>query len=323
MDGQRRAPLLSRRDEPAIRWTRHLLDLGQIDLAAADLCRYSPHSFRGPRCALAPEGHWSFGFYFSFARDTTVSKSRCALPLTSWGFYLLAIAGFVSASGCQVASSGLNAEGTRHFLSGNHRAAVQRFHEAVQADPHNPDSYYNLGATYHQIAKVHGDDTYWSQAENYYHQCLDKAELRQLEHVDCYRGLTVLLVDRGQNDKAFTLLQRWTKNNTRSVEAKVELARLHHEFGDSAGEEEQLLAAAQLDPHHARARAALGTIREKEGDLTGALNNYAHSLSSNRVQPHVAARMAAIQSSTGAGTPVLPPSQPGARYANTPTLPFH
>ena len=249
-----------------------------------------------------------------------MSKSRCAFQPTTLGICLLTLGSLVSAAGCNVASSGLNAEGTRHYLSGNHRAAVSRFHEAMQTDPTNPDSYYNLGATYHQLAKVHAQDSYWEQAENYYNQCLDVSETRGQEHVECYRSLAVLLVDRGQNDKAFTLLRGWTNNSPNSAEAKVELARMHHEFGDAVGEEEELLAATRLNPHHARARTALGQLREKEGDYTQALANYSHSLSSNHAQPHVAARVVALQSAGVVG-PIRPVSATGTRIVTSPSTP--
>lgn len=244
--------------------------------------------------------------------------SRAFRP-TTLGICLLTLGGLTLATGCNVASSGLNAEGTRHYLSGNHRAAETRFREAQQTDPSNPDSYYNLGATYHKMASIHAKEEYWEQAENYYNQCLDVAESRGQEHVDCYRSLAVLLVDRGQNDKAFTLLRGWTTNRPHSAEAKVELARLHHEFGDNAGEEEQLLAATQVDPYHTRARTALGQLREKEGDYTQALINYSHSLSSNHSQPHVAARVAALQSA-GVTAPAQPAPTNGTRFVNAPSI---
>lgn len=248
-----------------------------------------------------------------------MSISRSAYQPSTLGIHLLALAGLFFASGCQIASNGLNAEGTRHHLSGNHPAAVSRFQEAIRADPMNPDSYYNLGATYHQLAKIHGDESYWEQAENYYHQCLDKSEVRQQEHVDCYRALTVLLVDRGEEESAFKLLRGWTNKSPTSAEAKVELARLHHEFNDPTGEEEQLLAATQIDPYHARARSALGQLREKEGDLPQAMTNYNYSLSSNPAQPQVAARVVALKSAA-VTDPLQPTPTGGTRMVTVPSL---
>ncbi len=241
-------------------------------------------------------------------------------PRQTFGFCLLTLLGLVPMSGCHVASSGLNAEGTRHYLSGNHTAAVSRFHEAIQTDPGNPDSYYNLGATYHQLAKTQGQDEYWSQAENYYHQCLDRADARGQEHVDCYRALAVLLVDRGQDEDAFTLLRRWTEKRPLSADARVELARLHHEFGDEVSEEEHLLAAINLNTTHARARSALGHLREKEGDYSQALANYNVSLSSDRIQPQVAARATTLRAAA-VSDPLTPvPVSPATRIVTAPDL---
>ncbi|REJ67897.1 MAG: tetratricopeptide repeat protein [Planctomycetota bacterium] len=232
---------------------------------------------------------------------------------------LFAVVAVSLASGCQMASSGLNAQGTRHYLQGNHMAAVQRFHEAMQTDPANPDSYYNLGATYHQLAKVQSNDSYYDQAENFYNQCLDRAELLNKEHVDCYRSLAVLLVERDRNDEAFRLLRGWTERSPLSADAKVELARLHHEFGDQVGEEEQLLAAVEVDTFNARARTALGRLREAQGDYAQALANYNHSLQSNHVQPAVAARVTALRSAA-VSDPLSPVPATPTRVVNTPTL---
>ena len=73
-------------------------------------------------------------------------------------------------------------------------------------------------------------------------------------------------------------MRGWTERRPFSADAKVELARLHHEFGDNVGEEEQLLAAINVDTHNARARTALGRIREEEGDYAQALAHFRHAL---------------------------------------------
>jgi cytochrome c-type biogenesis protein CcmH/NrfG len=78
---------------------------------------------------------------------------------------------------------------------------------------------------------------------------------------------------------------------------------------------DHLVDALQTDPHDARALAALGRLRERSGNQGQALAVYQRSLSNNRFQPDVAARISSIK------TALTPPSfttSPGAtRVVNT------
>ena len=95
----------------------------------------------------------------------------------------------------------------------------------------NPDAYYNLGATHHQLAKLHNRDADYAQAESYYNQCIDKSP----NHEECYRGLAVLLVDRGHADQAQQLLTCWSQRSPSLPGPRIELARLNEEQGDRNG----------------------------------------------------------------------------------------
>ena len=96
--------------------------------------------------------------------------------------------------GCQYASHGQNAEGVRLYQQAYYQGALQRFQQAIQTDPQNADGYYNLAATYHQLGKLHHKTADVTQAESYYHQCLD----RNPNHTDCHRALAVLLVEQNR-----------------------------------------------------------------------------------------------------------------------------
>ncbi|MEX1224175.1 MAG: tetratricopeptide repeat protein [Pirellulales bacterium] len=219
----------------------------------------------------------------------------------------------LAVSGCQFTSNGKNAEGTRYYQQGQYGPALQKFQEARQAQPNNPDSYYNLGATYHQLAKAQNDPSYWQQAENYYNQCLDY----DANHVQCYRALAVMLVEQDRSDAAFRLLEGWGDRSPGVADAKVELARLHEEFNDKAAAQEKLLEAIAINTSHPRARAALGRMREEAGDYTQAMNNYAISLQANRLQPEVAARVATLQSSVSTD-PLMTTPAGGTRTVTLP-----
>lgn len=211
-----------------------------------------------------------------------------------------------------MASQGLNTEGVRLHQQGNYQAASQKFIQAIANDPQNPDAYYNLAANYHRQGKMTGNQADLVQAEGLYNQCLD----RDGNHPDCYRGLAVLLAETGRSDASLRLLEGWKTRSPANPEAKIELARFMDELGNKDAAQDYLLAALAIDPNNPRALTALGRLREEGGDHLQALANYERSLSSNRFQPQVATRVAALQTALG-GTTTL--NSPGAtRMANEP-----
>jgi tetratricopeptide (TPR) repeat protein len=210
-------------------------------------------------------------------------------------------AAFLSAAGCGgLSSQGRNAEGVRLFQQARYHEALREFQEANYADPANPDSYYNLAATFHRLGAVENDPSHFDQAEQFYHMCLD----RDKDHTDCYRGLAVLLAERSRTEDAFRLLEGWTSRQPDSPDARIELARLYAEYGDHVAAKEHLLAALSVDPYNDRANKALGKVREDLGDYAQALANYQRSLERNEFQPEVAARVAALRTSVGTSTGV-------------------
>lgn len=228
-------------------------------------------------------------------------------PLSRWAVGYVSVGmSLLFASGCgSFRSQGLNAEGTRHYMSGDYEGAAQRFLQAMNSDPGNSDSYYNLAVTYHQLGKRTGQDSQLELAERYYHQCLD----RNSEHVECYRALSVMLVETGRSDDALQLLEGWAERSPDSPEPRIELARLSEELGDSDKAKALLENALIVDPHNARALAALGHLYERMGDHRQALLVYERSLAVNRQQPGVAQRVASLRNSFG-GDPLPPNSVP-------------
>jgi len=202
------------------------------------------------------------------------------------------VAGMIlaSASGCQWAASGQNAQGARLYQQGQYTAALQEFQKAIASDPQNADGYYNLAATTHRLGLQRQDSALISQAESLYNQCLDHSP----NHVECHRGLAVLLVDTGRPDRAFALMKNWATQNPTFAEARIELARLYEEAGESQTALKYLEDAVQTDANNSRAWLALGRLREANGDLTQALQNYQRSYAVNPAQPMVSERIAAL-----------------------------
>lgn len=221
------------------------------------------------------------------AANTNRNPGR-ATALLAASFVVGAIA--ATASGCQWAASGQNATGTRLYQQGQYTAALQEFQKAIASDPQNADGYYNLAATTHRLGLQRNDPALISQSEALYNQCLD----HDPNHVECHRGLAVLLVDTGRPDRAFALMKNWAAQNPNYAEARIELARLYEEASDKQTALKYLEDAVQVDANNSRAWLALGRLREQDGDLTQALQNYQRSYAVNPGQPMVSERIAAL-----------------------------
>jgi tetratricopeptide (TPR) repeat protein len=210
------------------------------------------------------------------------------IPAVWWCLFSAAA---VSLSGCGMVANGRNVDGVRYFQQGQYNVAVQRFQAALAADRTNADAYYNLAATYHRVGILNKDSASLASAESLYRQALDINP----NHVDCRRGLAVLLTETNRTDEAFAMLRQWVATNPTLADARVELARLHEEYGDRATAETQLTESLQINPNNWRAHAALGRLREQAGDYAQALANYQRAYQINQFQPQLAERITALQ----------------------------
>ncbi len=216
------------------------------------------------------------------------------------------IAVILTAAGCGGMGRNDSSQGVQLYQQGNYLGAVNHFQQALARQPGNPDCFYNLGATYHQQAKVFGNAADRQVAEQYYHLCL----ARNPDHVACERALAVLLVEDGRSPEALSNLQQWSASRPGNAQPHIELARLAEEHGDRREAENQLIDALKIDPNNSRALVALGQLRESAGDPSQAVANYTRALAIDPGQPAVSARVASIQSSQAGGTrtAALPPA---------------
>ena len=155
--------------------------------------------------------------------------------------------------------------------------------------------YYNLGAVAHLQGFQTRNNAQIGQAESLYRQCLSINP----NHVDCHRGLAVLLAQTQRIDQAFEVTKNWCVTSPQSADARVELARLYEEYGDLRTAELQLQQALQIDLNNPRVHASLGSVKEKMGDLPQALANYQRSYTLNTFQPGVPERIASLQQRVG------------------------
>ncbi|HUY92407.1 MAG TPA: tetratricopeptide repeat protein [Pirellulales bacterium] len=212
--------------------------------------------------------------------------------------------GLSACGGCSLTSRGQNVQGVALYQQGLYQPAMQHFQQAIDADPNNPDGYYNLAAAYHQLGKLTKSQEDFDQAEHFYNQCLDRDP--DGTHRECYRALAVLLAEEGRSDEAFRLLGRWSERNPSSADPKIELARLSEEFGKLDDAQHQLQDALAIDPKNARALTALAHLHERSGNTTQALADYQRSLWHDRNQPEVAARVSSLRSALSTAPLVTP-----------------
>jgi tetratricopeptide (TPR) repeat protein len=212
--------------------------------------------------------------------------------------------------GCGRLARNDNAQGVALYQQGNYLGAVNHFQQALAKQPGNPDCFYNLGATYHQQAKLFGRPADLQTAEQYYHLCL----ARKPDHETCQRALAVLLVEENRPAEAAAQLQAWSRSPPMNPTPHIELARLAQEHGDLGGAQNQLNDALAVDPANTRALVALGQLQELSGDPALAAATYSRALAIDPVQPTVAAKVVALNnaSTAAARTAAQPVATPVA-----------
>ena len=173
-------------------------------------------------------------------------------------------------AGCGVMADGYNRRGVRSLHAGDYNGALQQFQQAAAQEPRNADAYYNMAATYHRAGKQTNNQAHLQQAERLYNQSLDIDN----GHVDCYRGLAVLLAETGRSEKAIKLMNTWAQARPGDANARVELARLYQEFNNPSMAISQLEGALSQDSTNRRAWLALAKLREDQGNSVQALKDY-------------------------------------------------
>ncbi|NDC54270.1 MAG: tetratricopeptide repeat protein [Planctomycetia bacterium] len=214
----------------------------------------------------------------------------------SWASIAVAVWCACLAAGCGGLVRNDNAEGVKLYQQGNYKGAVDHFQQALARQPGSPDCFYNLGATYHQQAKLFRRPADLQTAEQYYHLCL----ARSPSHEACQRALAVLLVEEKRDGEAVAQLEDWGRREPANPNPQIELARFWQEQGDVRQAENHLVDALAIDPNNPRALVALGRLREAGGDPAQALQNYSRALAVDGRQPAVAARVAVLNGSAAA-----------------------
>ena len=211
--------------------------------------------------------------------------------------------------GC--ASQNYNVEGVRYFGQSRYDAAITAFQSALRANPNDPNTLYNIAATYHQSARVALRSGHAATAQQQYEQAAQYYQLslaRDPNHANAYRGLSALYMDCQNGEAAYQLLKNWYDTNRSSVEPKLEFARFYQEFArismiggdieraqDYRNATERLLREVlAMEPTNYLAFRALGFLREESGDIAGAVSEYQRSLQAYPQQKDLESRIAAL-----------------------------
>jgi cytochrome c-type biogenesis protein CcmH/NrfG len=182
----------------------------------------------------------------------------------------------------------------------------------VKANPKNADAYYNLGATYYAMAKQSQNAPWTAQAEQLFRQAIALDD----KHVEAHRSLAALLIETGQERYAFDLLNTWRGRYPNSTDPLIELARLYQEYGDNRRAADYLADALRVDGRDVRALKAMGYVRERQGEVQLALENYHRVLQLDNRQTDVASAVERLQTQLAQGGSPGTLGAPQPRYGS-------
>ena len=228
--------------------------------------------------------------------------------------YLVVIAAaLVGQSGCKIQADRFNSVGRQAFEQGQYAVAINEFQQALKTNPNNADAYYNLAASYGALGKQTRNKQWLAQAEQLYRQSISLND----QGVDAHRGLAALLIETGQEQYAFDLINQWKQRYPTSNAPYVELARLYQEYGDTSRATDILADSLRLNPNDTRSLVAMGHIRESAGQPYLAIDNYTRALQVDGSQQALAQHVAALQSRVASLQPAgqqAPTANPAIRY---------
>ena len=245
------------------------------------------------------------------------SLRYASIPLVA----VLVILNLLLATGCKLGANRHNAIGCQAYNQGQITTAIAEFNKAIEMNPNDADAIYNLGASYYAIGKQTKNLQTTQSAEQLYRRAISIDD----QHQDAHRSLAALLIETGQEQYAFDLINSWKNRYPASTEPVVELAKLYQEYGDNSRATDLLVDALKINPNDVQVLAAMGSVREAQGQFALALDSYIRALQIDSKQPQLAAKVSSLQnqlaqlpsynSPTGSATKTATPAP--ARYGST------
>ncbi|MEJ5309496.1 MAG: tetratricopeptide repeat protein [Anaerolineae bacterium] len=150
--------------------------------------------------------------------------------------------------------------GVLAYQTGEMETAVTEFKAALAADPNDPDSHYQLGATYLQIAVSQSDPTYLQQAETEFQQVLSLAPGKP----EALVGLGTLYLNQNRIAEAIELLEQAVQGNPEMREALFALGQAYFASGDVAAAKTTLQKFLDTQPPEQWANEAREIMKQLE-----------------------------------------------------------
>ena len=232
---------------------------------------------------------------------------------------VLAMLNLAVTSGCKLGANRHNAIGCQAYNQGQINTAIAEFNKAIEMNPNDADAIYNLGASYYAIGKQTKNLQATQSAEQLYRRTISIDD----QHQEAHRSLAVLLIENGQEQYGFDLINSWKNRYPTATEPVVELAKLYQEYGDNSRAADLLVDALKINPNDVQVLSAMGSVREAQGQSTLALDSYDRALQINPNQPQLAAKVAGLQNqlaqltSSNPATAGIPKATAPARYGST------
>jgi protein O-GlcNAc transferase len=150
--------------------------------------------------------------------------------------------------------------GVLAYQTGDMETAVAEFKAALEADPNDPDSHYQLGATYLQIAVSNSDLTYLQQAEVEFKRALELAPGKP----EALVGLGTLYLNQNKIAEATKLLEQAVQSNPEMREALFALGMAYFAGGDTASAKTTLQKFLDTQPPEQWANEAREIMKQLE-----------------------------------------------------------
>jgi len=167
----------------------------------------------------------------------------------------------------------------RLLSQGSETWAIKYFAQALALEPTNP-----VLAT--ELAKAYFNDNQFDQAESYFNRAL---ELKS-DYYDAKLGLAKVLLNKGQDSQALSLLDQLTSVST-DPEVYYELGRYYYNHGEINQAVTEFLLALKVSPDYANAAYSLALCYQTKGDKVQALNYFEKVLELNPGDTDVAKRI--------------------------------